>query len=206
MNIVFGIIVVVGIVLGVFIWRHGFVSSWVNLFNTLLSIYLGVMLGPVIMFYSKPVAGNAYFLALFVFGVFLLCYILTSKIADRYFSDAFTMPMPVVIDRVVAVFPALLTGFCVVGFMLFVFGITPASGHRVVKKCLGDFASADKVVVFACGAMGELSCQYKPAEVAKEVIVKLNDVKPDPSDTDEDELKESGRSRESDVIVTDSVQ
>lgn len=136
----------IGILFGcLFVWlavKMGFYETWVLLFNTVISIYLAVFLGPVIANIVPVARGSAYNNALCMIipgvGAFLILY----GISYTLFTGQFSIPFTKKIDTLAAGFFGFLTGLLVWFFLSLLICIMPISQHTFVSEL--DFAGGFK--------------------------------------------------------------
>ena len=130
---VFWIGILVG---GLFAWfaiRMGFYETWVMLFNIVISVYLGVFLGPIIA-NIVAVADAPYSNVLAILAIAIASFLILYGISYIFFTSQFNIPFPKVFDILVAGFLGFLAGFLVWSFVSFLVCITPISQNTFVKE------------------------------------------------------------------------
>jgi len=122
---------------GLFVWlavRMGFFETWALLFNVVISIYLSIFLGPVILD-IVPDAGNtsysnALVLAVTAVAAFLVLYGFTCV----FYTSQFKVTFPRVFEVIFAGVLGFLTGFLVLSFAALVITATPVSGNQFISQ------------------------------------------------------------------------
>ena len=130
---VFWIGILVG---GLFAWfaiRMGFYETWVMLFNIVISVYLGVFLGPIIA-NIVAVADAPYSNVLAILAIAIASFLILYGISYIFFTSQFNIPFPKVFDILVAGFLGFLAGFLVWSFVSFLVCIAPISQNTFVKE------------------------------------------------------------------------
>jgi len=84
--------------------KKGFFPIWAVCFNTLVSVYLGVMLLPIIAAVIPNSGTAAYFYScsLCMLAVAVIAFVFLQTIASNYFSGGFAVTFPVVFNNIVA--------------------------------------------------------------------------------------------------------
>ncbi len=147
--------------------KKGFFPIWAVLFNTLVSVYLGVMLLPVIAAVIPNSGTAAYFYScsLCMLAVAVIAFVFLQTIASNYFSGGFAVTFPVIFNNIVAATLGFITGYVATCFVLLVVGIMPITAHPFVSGTLDadHLAPAVKVPVTAtCGFIARASMQIYP--------------------------------------------
>ena len=154
--------------------KKGFFPIWAIFFNTLISVYLGVMLLPLIAAVIPNSGTSAYFYScsLCMLAVAVIALVFLQVIASNYFSGGFAVSFPVIFNNIAAAALGFITGYAATCFVLLVVGIMPFSAHRYVCATLDadHLAPAVKVPVTAtCDFIARASMQIYP-DVADGII------------------------------------
>ncbi len=154
--------------------KKGFFPIWAIFFNTLVSVYLGVMLLPIIAAVIPNSGTAAYFYScsLCMLAVAVIAFVFLQTIASNYFSGGFAVTFPVIFNNIVAATLGFITGYVATCFVLLVVSIMPFSAHDFVRGTLDadNLAPAVKVPVTAtCDFIAKASMQIYP-DVADGII------------------------------------
>jgi len=136
----------IGILFGcLFVWlavKKGFYETWVLLFNVIIAVYLGVLLGPVIAniipIAPKSAYNNALCMMIPGLGAFLILYAISATL----FTGQFSVPFTKTIDTFAAGFFGFLAGLLIWCFLSLLICITPISQNTFVSEL--DFAGGFK--------------------------------------------------------------
>ena len=154
--------------------KKGFLPIWAACFNVLVSIYLGVMLLPV-MAAVIPDRGTQewfYMCAASMLVIALLVFSLLQTVASAYFSGGYAISFPKIMDWAIAPALGFVCGYVALSFVLLVTGLMPFSSHRHVRGILDERALPPAVrnaVTGACNVIGAASVQIYPRK-AKDVL------------------------------------
>ena len=170
----FWLAVIGGVAVSYVALKKGFFPIWAVFFNTLISVYLGVMLLPLIaaVIPNGGTAGYFYSCSLCMLAVAVIAFVFLQVIASNYFSGGFAVSFPVIFDKIAAAALGFITGYVATCFVLLVVGIMPISAHRYVRGTLDadHLASAVKAPVTAtCKFIAKASMQIYP-DVAEGII------------------------------------
>jgi hypothetical protein len=121
---------------GVFAWyavKMGFYDMWAMLFNIVISIYLAVFLGPVIVDFI-PAAGSArYGNTLAIIGTAIAAFLILHCISYTFITGVFTVSFPKLFNSLGAGFLGFLAGFLVWSFAALLIYMSPISQDSFVK-------------------------------------------------------------------------
>ncbi len=170
----FWLAVIGGVAVSYVALKKGFFPIWAVFFNTLISVYLGVMLLPLIAAVIPNSRTTAYFYScsLCMLAVAGIAFVLLQVIASNYFSGGFAVSYPVIFNHIAAATLGFITGYVATCFILLVVGIMPFSAHRYVRGTLDvdHLSPAVKAPVTAtCKFIAKASMQIYP-DVADSII------------------------------------
>ena len=170
----FWVAVIGGVAVAYVALKKGFFPIWAVFFNTLISVYLGVMLLGVIaaVIPNSRTLGYFYSCSMCMLAVAAIVFALLQVIASNYFSSGFAVSFPVIFDKIAAVTLGFITGYVATCFVLLVIGIMPFTAHRYVRGTLDadHLAPAVKVTVTAtCTFIAKASMQIYP-DAADDII------------------------------------
>ncbi len=170
----FWVAVIGGVAVSYAALKKGFFPVWAVFFNTLISVYLGVMLLPVIAAVIPNSGTAAYFYScsLCMLAVAVIAFVFLQVIASNYFSGGFAVTFPVIFNNIAAATLGFITGYVATCFVLLVISIMPFSAHNSVRGTLDTdhLAPAVKAPVTAtCNFIAKASMQIYP-DVADGII------------------------------------
>lgn len=124
---------------GFFAWlavRKGFYETWTLLFNVVISIYVSVLLAPVIA-ESIPAAGDtAYGNALTLTAVAAGTFLILHGISYTLFTGRFAVTFPNIFDNIGAGILGFLAGFLIWSFVALLISATPI-GQKDTARTIG---------------------------------------------------------------------
>jgi hypothetical protein len=127
----------VGILVGgVFAWlavRMGFFETWAMLFNIIISVYLGILLGPMLVEIIPGAAGTPYSKVLGMISAAIVAFLILHCISYTFFTGQLTMSFPGIFNSLGAAFLGFLAGFLVWSFAILLVCMTPVSKYDIVK-------------------------------------------------------------------------
>lgn len=143
---IFWIGILIGCILGWYAVKSGFFESFLMLFNIVISVYLAIFLGPIIV-NQVPSAADipcAKILAVFstALGVLLILYLISISLI---LSDL-QVTFPKVVDTLFSAIAGFLAGFLVWSFLALLIFMSPLSQNEIVKT-LGFNAKGRQTVV-----------------------------------------------------------
>ncbi len=145
---------------------------WMMLFNILISIYLGVMLSPLIVQIRPDMAHLRYYLAACVAVIALMVFVILQVITTSFLAEISESLCPKFFDNVGAGILGFLSGYVVFSFVFLAVCITPFSKQPFMKGFCGDGTSTPtdvKPVVKACDFVAKASMQIY-SDKAKGVV------------------------------------
>ena len=114
--------------------QRGFYETWAALFNIVISIYLAVFLGPMLVEFV-PASGNAsYSNALTVLTAAAVVFLILHGISYVFLTGQFEVTFPKTIDILAAAVLGFLAGFLIWSFVSLLFFSTPLSRTSSAKK------------------------------------------------------------------------
>jgi uncharacterized membrane protein required for colicin V production len=134
--------IAMGFVFAVFGYRRGFYATWAMLFNIAISIYLSVMLTPTAAAFLPAVFPDGakssdgsfwYAYAGIAAAVAFVSFVILQVIAMAYFTGAFNISLPKVVDRLGATLIGFAAGYVLWGFICFLVLIMPKSENVFLK-------------------------------------------------------------------------
>ncbi len=139
-------IVLVSVIIGLLFAYLGvkktFFPVWSTFFNVLISIYLGVMLAPLITS-CLPVEAAAY-KALYLLGVSLLVFAFAQILAVVFLTSDFSVSFPNFLNKIGAGVLGFATGFIISSFVFFIFAVGPVNEVAVVG--LNNYIHQDDIL------------------------------------------------------------
>jgi hypothetical protein len=122
---------------GVFAWyavKMGFYDMWAMLFNIVISIYLAVFLGPVIVDLIPAAGGGRYSNILAMMGTAIAVFLILHCISYTFITGLFTVSFPRLFNSLGAGFLGFLGGFLVWSFVALLIYMSPISQNSFVKE------------------------------------------------------------------------
>ena len=127
-----------GILVGaLFAWlavKSGFYETWAMLFNIVVSVYLAVVLTPIIIELIPASKDTPYCNALCMIATGIGCFAVLHGISYIFLTAQFKMPFPKVFDVVLAGLLGFLSGFLVLSFAVLVFAASPIAQNRFLTE------------------------------------------------------------------------
>jgi hypothetical protein len=122
---------------GIFAWyavKTGLYVTWAMLFNIVISVYLAVFLGPVIID-IVPAAGDTTYGNIFAtIGTAIAAFLILHSISHVFVTGVFSVSFPKVFDSLGAGFLGFLAGFLVWSFAGLLIYMSPISQNTFVKE------------------------------------------------------------------------
>lgn len=164
---------------GSFAWfavKRGFYETWAFAFNIIISIYLGVFLGPVIAdivpVTSVPGYNNALCMAATAIGAFLILH----GISYTFITGQFSIPFPRALELLGSGSLGFLAGFLVSSFFCLLIWITPISQQPIVKD-MGFDSGFERcslpVIRWCCNLVQTAVSRQDSRYTAQEAITEL---------------------------------
>ena len=195
--------ILIGILATLMAIKTGVYMMWAILFNTLISIYLGVMLCPTIIGLIPDIGDSRYHhagcvggIAVVIFAIFqtITVNFLLGEEADKNEKNEEAINFPKVVNTIGAGLVGFFLGYVVCGFVLFVFLITPISNEPMVKSICKQSGFASQSVQAVCGFVGGFSLQRhdkaSPKDIAEWLTTPEKKRKPRRTETKKPEIEE----------------
>ena len=154
--------VLVGVIFAVIGIKKGFYPMWAMLFNILVSIYLAVMLSPLIVQIRPDMDQLRYYLAACVAVIAVMAFVILQVIMTSFLAVISESLCPRFFDNVGAAILGFFCGYVVFSFVFLAVCIMPFSEPSFMKGILGDGVSTPsgvKPVVKACNFVAKASMQ-----------------------------------------------
>ena len=127
-----------GILVGaLFAWlavKLGFYETWAMLFNIVVSVYLAVVLTPIIIELIPASKDTPYCNALCMIATGIGCFAVLHGMSYTFLTGQFKMPFPKAFDIVFAGLLGFLSGFLVLSFAVLVFAASPIAQNRFLTE------------------------------------------------------------------------
>jgi ABC-type xylose transport system permease subunit len=129
---VFWISILVSGLFACFAIKKGFYEMWTLGFNIIISVYLAVLLGPVVS--GIIPTGAAGYKTLTVLATAVACFLILHGISYTFITGQFIIPFPRIVDLVGAGLLGFLAGFLVWSFVSLLIMTTPITKNTFVKE------------------------------------------------------------------------
>ena len=153
--------------------RLGYFRAWMMLFNTLVSIYLAVMLAPVIPGLIPCVRDCHYRYPVFIIVIAVIIFAILHSITISLMGT-FEASCHRVLDLVFSAVFGFISGYLLIAFIFFVICLIPLKQSWFVSWQDKSTAKADKPVIAACDFIGFISI-HAYQDAASDVVGKLID-------------------------------
>jgi len=130
---VFWVGILVGGFFAYFAIKKGFYEMWVLGFNIIISIYLAVLLGPIVADVI-PMGAAAYNKAIMMLATAAACFLILYGISYTFITGQFSISFPKIVDVVGAGIFGFLIGFLVWSFVSFSIMTTPIANNTLAKE------------------------------------------------------------------------
>jgi len=130
---VFWISILVSGLFACFAIKKGFYEMWTLGFNIIISVYLAVLLGPVVSGII-PTGTAGYSKTLTVLATAVACFLILHGISYTFITGQFIIPFPRIVDLVGAGLLGFLAGFLVWSFASLLIMTTPITKNTFVKE------------------------------------------------------------------------
>ena len=130
---VFWISILVSGLFACFAIKKGFYEMWTLGFNIIISVYLAVLLGPVVSDII-PAGTTAYSKTLTVLATAVACFLILHGISYTFITGQFSIPFPKIVDVVGAGLFGFLAGFLVWSFVSLLIMTTPITKNTFAKE------------------------------------------------------------------------
>ena len=175
MNLMHWFAILVGLLVAIVGVRKGFFAMWGTIFNVLISIYLGIMLTPLIVGTFQEEGVSCYCCAGCVVGISILTFTILQSFVYCFYFKVSKVILPRVVDTIGAGILGFICGYIVCSFFVLAIGIMPAIESPFSK----NFFNREKLltvgkgpVVKSCNFVGGMSLQFRKG-VAFEVVEQL---------------------------------
>lgn len=145
--------------------KKKFFLMWSMLFNLFVSIFLGIMLLPLISRLTPDIGQNGYFLSATMFVLTALFFFTLNFIVKMYVISSNSGVFPVIFDRIGAGCLGFLFGYIICCFVFFVLSVMPIAKHPVMTNVFGKEgfgALSSRPVKKMCRLVGSASWQCYP--------------------------------------------
>ena len=171
----FWFIILIALLVGIVGTRKGFFVMWATLFNVMISVYLGIMLTPLIVgtFVSEGV--SCYCCAGCVGGIALLVFIILEIFTYYCFFKKGKVIVPWVLDTFGAGILGFISGYIACSFLFLVIGIMPTLESPFTKSFFNRtklVAAGKGPVIKSCNFVDKMSLQFREG-MADEVVGQL---------------------------------
>ncbi len=130
---VFWVGTLVGGLFAYFAVKKGFYEMWALGFNIIISVYLAILLGPVVSDII-PVGGTVYSKALTALATAAACFLILYGISYTFITGQFSISLPKIVDVVGAGLLGFLTGFLVWSFVSLLIMTTPITKNTLAQE------------------------------------------------------------------------
>jgi hypothetical protein len=152
-----------------------FYSAWALLFNILVSMYLGVMLTPVLIGVITDQSVSYYHCATGVAGIAIIAFIILHTFTAIFLTADVEIRFPRMFDGVGSAILAFLSGYLVCNFVILVICIMPFTKNSTVENIIKQAkltSVAVPSVAVACDFVGTMSMQCY-GDAAERVVGEL---------------------------------
>jgi hypothetical protein len=121
---------------GLFAWvavKIGFYETWTLLFNIIITVYVSVFAGPMLVDVIPGAAGAPYSKVLTMVSTAVVTFLILHCISYTFFTGQMNISLPSLFNSLGAAFLGFLAGFLVWSFLVVLFCITPISQHSIAK-------------------------------------------------------------------------
>jgi hypothetical protein len=154
--------IVAGVIFAVIGIRKSFFPMWVILFNILISIYLSIMVSPLIVEIRPDLEQLRYYFAACVAVIAIMIFVILQVITASFLAEISESLCPRFFDNIGAGILGFLSGYVVFSFVFLVICIMPFSKRSFMKGLCGDgvsMPSGAKPVVKACDFVSSASME-----------------------------------------------
>jgi len=155
----------------IFAWlgvRMGFYMAWQSLFNSLIALYVGVMLTPRLVGLVPDIGASGYHAAACVTGIAVLVFILLETVTACFLTGISDVVFPRIFQTIGAAALGFVLGYVVVSFVLFIIYVMPFSRASFMRYVFppGQQPVCVAAVTHACGFVDSISLQYRKDAIA----------------------------------------
>ncbi len=148
---------------GLCAWRlsnQGFIALWAHFFNSLVSIYLGIMSYPTVRNFFPESVQTPWLQFIGTLGVAALVFIITHQLVNLYLAGAFRLETPAIVEKFGTPILGFLVGYTLSGFVLFTTGSLPIVRYGLADTSTVNFSESRQNVLFTCNLVSHLSRQH----------------------------------------------
>ncbi|MHC4624010.1 MAG: hypothetical protein ACYS4W_08920 [Planctomycetota bacterium] len=113
--------------------RIGFYETWTLLFNIIITVYLSIFIGPMLVDVIPGAAGTPYSKVLTMASTAIVSFLILHCISYTFFTGQISISLPSLFNSLGAAFLGFLAGYLVWSFLVLLFCITPLSQHDIAK-------------------------------------------------------------------------
>jgi hypothetical protein len=166
---------IVAALFGLWGYKKGLFAVWPFAFNTVLAVYLGVMITPMVLDlageYLDFLGPSANITVMFL--VALIYFIIAQSISFIYLTKTFCISLPRLVDTIGGAILAFAGGLLITNFILFTIAISPLKDISYISKYLpaGMENSSRDHVINACQIVSACSLQYGDMKICKAIKI-----------------------------------
>jgi hypothetical protein len=145
--------------------KKRFFVMWAMIINLLVSMFLSVMLMPLMAKLVPDIGRNAYFLTACLLVLSALFYVLFHMIVKLYITGNNPIEFPLVFDRIGSGVLGFFFGYFACSFVLFALSVMPIAKHEFITNVFGEKGLGPVVsrpVKIACNFVGSMTIQCHP--------------------------------------------
>jgi len=174
--LIFWIGILIGCVFGWYAVKLGFFESWVLLFNIVVSVYLAIFLGPIIIELVPSAGDMPYAEILAIFATALVVLLILYLISISFIISDLQVTFPKLIDTLFSAVLGFLAGFLVWSFFALMIFMSPLSQNKIIKG-LGFNAKGRQTVVsnvaWWCNRVHNFAAEASSNESPKQLVSSL---------------------------------
>ncbi len=166
---------IVAALFGLWGYKKGLFAVWPFAFNTILAVYLGIMITPMVLDlageYLDPLGSSANITVMFL--VTLIYFIISQFISFIYLTKTFCVSLPRLVDTICGAILAFAGGLLITNFILFTIAISPLRDISYISKYLpaGMENSSRRHIIKACQFVSACSLQYGDKNISKAIEI-----------------------------------
>jgi hypothetical protein len=174
---------IIAALFGLWGYKKGLFGVWPFAFNTILAVYLGVMLTPMVLDlageYLNFLGSSANITVMFLIA--LIYFIITQFISFIYLTKTFCVSFPRLVDTISGATLAFAGGLLITNFIFFTIAVSPLRDISYISKyipaCMEN--SSREHIIKACQFVSACSLQYGDKNICKAIkIVSRSEPKP----------------------------
>ena len=162
---IFWLMLFVGLLFGFYGARNKFYLLWLMLVDIMISIYLSVMLTPTFVEMIPQGQEEPYHNVISIVVLFSLLFACLYLIANYLFDKNFEVTLPRLFDGVGSGVLGFISGYILMGFLLFVICVTPVAKNKYMRKNVTPLAQ--KTVAKTCNIVNRWSLHGDNRKVDK---------------------------------------